>query len=249
MKKVMLALVCCAGFSLSSVQAAAPNINVGSLFDFINSDKGTFLKRVRNSGDATAFVRVEISEIVYDADRKPVEQPVENTRLGEDKDGLVASPARLIIPANSQQSARLLYSGDRTHEKYYRVRFVPAMPDKSDDFSLSTEERDQYKKEMSAGVSIMTGYGTIVVVHPSKAHFATDIKEGADGYTVSNNGNSTIVLDGFKACGAKGKDCQPGRQIHLLPQSSQTFSKSEQHTYEFKLIEGNQEEPVRLGFK
>ena len=72
MKKVMLALVCCAGFSLSSVQAAAPNINVGSLFDFINSDKGTFLKRVRNSGDATAFVRVEISEIVYDADRKPV---------------------------------------------------------------------------------------------------------------------------------------------------------------------------------
>ena len=249
MKKVMLVFACCVGFSLSSVQAAAPKISVGSMFDYIDSDKGTLLKRIRNSGDATAFVRVEISEIVYGADNKPVERAVENVRLGEDKDGLVASPARLIIPANGQQAARLLYSGDRTRERYYRVRYVPAMPEKSDDFALSAEERIKYEKELSAGVSIMTGFGTIIIVHPSAAQYATDIEETADSYVVRNNGNSTVVLDDFKACGAKGKDCQLGRQIHLLPQRSETLSRSEQHTYEFKLIEGSLDKPVRLGFK
>lgn len=249
MNRLFVALVCCAGFTLSSVQAAAPKINVGSMFDYIEADKGTLLKRVRNSGDATAFVRVQISELVYGAEGKPVERPVENVRLGSDKDGLVASPARMIIPANSQQATRLLYSGDRTHEKYYRVRYVPAMPDKSDDFSLTVEERREYAKELSAGVSVMSGFGTILIVHPAKAHYATDIQEDAQGYTVRNNGNSTIVLEGLKACGAKGKDCQSGRKVHVRPKRTESLSKSESNTYEFKLIEGNQEKPVRLGFK
>ena len=105
MKSIVIALICCAGFTWSTAQAAAPKLNVGSMHDYIDSDKGTLLKRVRNSGDATAFVRVEISEIVYGADNKPTEQVIENTRLGNDKDGLVASPARMIIPAKSQQAA------------------------------------------------------------------------------------------------------------------------------------------------
>ena len=110
MKSIVIALICCAGFTWSTAQAAAPKLNVGSMHDYIDSDKGTLLKRVRNSGDATAFVRVEISEIVYGADNKPTEQVIENTRLGNDKDGLVASPARMIIPAKSQQATRLVYS-------------------------------------------------------------------------------------------------------------------------------------------
>lgn len=68
MKSIVIALICCAGFTWSTAQAAAPKLNVGSMHDYIDSDKCTLLKRVRNSGDATAFVRVEISEIVYGAD-------------------------------------------------------------------------------------------------------------------------------------------------------------------------------------
>ena len=249
MKSIVIALICCAGFTWSTAQAAAPKLNVGSMHDYIDSDKGTLLKRVRNSGDATAFVRVEISEIVYGADNKPTEQVIENTRLGNDKNGLVASPARMIIPAKSQQATRLVYSGDRTRERYYRVRYVPAMPEKSDDFALSAAERSEYEKELAVGVSVMTGFGTIVFVHPTDARYATEFKEDASGYTVRNNGNSTVVIDGLKECDTKGTNCLPPRKIHLLPQRNETFSKDGQKTYQFSLIEGSQEKPIRLGSK
>ena len=249
MKSIVIALICCAGFTWSTAQAAAPILNVGSMHDYVESDKGTLLKRVRNSGDITAFVRVEITEIVFDADGKHVERAVENARIGTDKSGLVASPARMIIPANGQQATRLIYSGDRTQEKYYRVRYVPAAPEKNDDFAISSEERTKYEKELSAGVSVMTGFGTVVYVHPVNAQYATEFKEEAGGYTVRNNGNSTIILDSFKGCDAKGQNCQPGRIIHVRPKRSETFSKAEQPTYQFKLIEGNQEKPIRLGLK
>jgi hypothetical protein len=246
MKALIFSLACWVGFTLPHAQAAAPKINVGSMFDYIDSDKGTLLKRIRNAGDATAFVRVEISEIVYGEDGKPSEQAVENSRLGADKDGLVASPARMIIPANSQQSTRLVYSGGRSRERYYRVRYVPAVPETSDDFALSPQERSEYAKELSAGVTVMTGFGTIIIVHPTNAHYATRHENDAAGYTVRNEGNSTVVLDDFKACDAKGANCLPARKIHLLPGRSETFSKTEQQTYQFKLIEGNHEKPIRL---
>ena len=64
----------------------------------------------------------------------------------------MASPARLIVPANGMQGTRLLYMGERDRERYFRVRFVPVVPEKEDEFAVSSEEREDYKKTLSAGV-------------------------------------------------------------------------------------------------
>ena len=45
---------------------AGPQINVGTVYDYLEADKSTYLKRVFNSGDATAFVKINVLEIVYD---------------------------------------------------------------------------------------------------------------------------------------------------------------------------------------
>ena len=49
---------------------AGPQINVGTVYDYLDADKSTYLNRVFNSGDSTAFVKVNVLEIVYDDDRK-----------------------------------------------------------------------------------------------------------------------------------------------------------------------------------
>ena len=65
------------GLSVFSLAVqAGPQINVGTVYDYLDGDKSTYLKRVFNSGDSTAFVKVNILEIVYDADGSTAEIPV-----------------------------------------------------------------------------------------------------------------------------------------------------------------------------
>ena len=49
------------------------------MYDYLDGDKNTYLKRVFNGGDSTAFVKVNILEIVYDADGTP-EIPLKTKR-------------------------------------------------------------------------------------------------------------------------------------------------------------------------
>lgn len=237
MNKLLSALVL--GLCATAAQAG-PSINIGTVYDYMDGDKSTYLKRVFNGGDSTAFVRVNIYEMTFDAAGKATETPL--TNQGSDaaqRKGLVASPARLIVPAKGMQATRLLYIGERDRERYYRVRFVPVVPEKADQFSVSDEERETYKESMSAGVNIMTGYGAIFFVRPKNTHFDTKIQDGPTEYRVDNKGNSTIVLDEFKDCSAKKEsDCQATKKHHVRPGKSFSFTKESARVYRFNLVEG-----------
>ena len=45
--------------------AEMPSIHVGAMYEYLLPDQGALLRRVRNSGDATAFVRVQVTEVRY----------------------------------------------------------------------------------------------------------------------------------------------------------------------------------------
>lgn len=231
-----LALGLCA-----SVAYAGPSINIGAIHDYMDGDKSTYLKRIYNGGDTTAFVRVNIFEMTFDTKGKATETPlaVQGGDASQRK-GLMASPARLIIPAQGMQATRLLYVGDRDRERYYRVRFVPVVPEKEDQFNVSEAERETYKETMSAGVNIMTGFGAIFFVRPKNTRFDTKVQDGPTQYRVENAGNSTIVLDELKDCSAKNKnDCQATQKIHVRPGTSFSLTKEPGRTYQFNLMEGS----------
>lgn len=231
-----------------SAAQAGPSINVGTVFDFLDGDKSTYLKRVYNSGDSTAFVRINVLEMTFDAQGKPIETPLDNE--GGDaaqRKGLVASPARLIIPADGMQATRLLYLGGRDKERYYRVRYVPVVPEKEDQFAVSDEDREVYKKEMSAGVNVMTGYGAIFYVRPKETRFDTKISDQPNEYKVTNSGNSTIEIDEFKDCSsANAKDCLATRSHYILPGKGFSFTKEAGRTYTFSLFEGSQKKAIEV---
>ena len=218
---------------------ATPSINIGTVYDYLDGDKSTFLKRVFNGGDSTAFVKVNILEILYDADGKSQEVPLKTQTDGSARDGLMASPARLIVPANGMQGTRLLFMGERDKERYFRVRFVPVVPEKEDEFAVSSEERDDYKKTLSAGVNVLAGYGAVFFVRPKQARFDSAIENGAGTYRIRNNGNTVVVIDEFKDCSVKSEqDCQPTTKHHILAGRTFTFEKQAGRQYQFTLVEG-----------
>jgi hypothetical protein len=228
------------GFCLiTQATQATPSINIGTVYDYLDGDKSTFLKRVFNGGDSTAFVKVNILEILYDADGKSQEVPLKTSTDGSARDGLMASPARLIVPANGMQGTRLLFMGERDKERYFRVRFVPVVPEKEDEFAVSSEEREDYKKTLSAGVNVLAGYGAVFFVRPKQSRFDSAIDNGAGTYRIRNNGNTVVVIDEFKDCSVKNEqECQPTTKHHILAGRTFTFEKQAGRHYQFTLVEG-----------
>lgn len=218
---------------------AGPSINVGVVYDYLDGDKSTYLKRVFNGGDSTAFVKVNILEIVYGADGTSREIPLTSQADASARDGLMASPARLIVPANGMQGTRLLYMGEREKERYFRVRFVPVVPEKEDEFAVSAEEREDYKKGLSAGVNVLAGYGTVFFVRPKDTRYESVIDNAAGHYQIRNNGNTVVVIDEFKNCSVKNEqDCQPTTKHHILAGRTFQFEKQAGREYRFTLVEG-----------
>ena len=226
---------------------AGPQINVGTVYDYLDGDKSTYLKRVYNSGDSTAFVKVNILEIIYDADGGHREIPVATQADGSGRDGLMASPARLIVPSKGVQGTRLLLMGNRDTERYFRVRFVPVVPEKEDEFAVSSEEREAYKDTLTAGVNVMTGFGTVFFVRPKNSRFDTAIEDSAGLYRLRNNGNTVVVVDEFRNCSRSNEtECEPTTKHHVLAGKTFEFEKKPGREYRFNLVEGADKKALRV---
>ena len=91
----------------------------------------------------------------------------------------------------------------RAKERYFRLRFVPVVPEKEDEFAISQEDSDEYKKTLSAGVNVMAGYGTIFIVRPKNPRFDTKIEDTPQQYSLRNNGNTVVVVEEFKDCSVR----------------------------------------------
>lgn len=244
MKRVaaMLGLMVC---SLSA--QAGPNINIGDFYDYLRGDKSTYLKRVFNGGTKTAFVKVNVTEMLYKPDGSYDEVRLKLEADGSVRNGLVASPARLIVPADGMQSTRFVFIGERDSERYFRVRYLPVAPEKDDGFGVTDEERKAYEETLVGGVQVMAGYGTVFFVRPKDSRFDTRVENGGQRYTLRNAGNTVVVVDEFKDCAANDRtSCAPTTKNHIFPGRVFSFEKQAGRTYRFYLVEGTTQRIVEI---
>lgn len=226
---------------------AGPAINVGDFYDYMNADKNTYLKRVFNGGTSTAFVKVNITEMLYKPDGSYDEVPLKDQANGVVRDGLMASPARLIVPANAMQSTRFLFMGERDRERYFRVRYLPVAPEKDDEFGANDDDRAAYEASLAAGVRVMSGYGTVFFVRPTESRFDTRVENGGQRYTLRNAGNTVVVVDEFQDCAVGDRsDCAPITKNHIFPGRVFSFDKQAGRIYRFFLVEGSSEKVIEI---
>jgi P pilus assembly chaperone PapD len=223
---------------LCTAAEGAVQLNIGGLYDYLPGTRSTLLKRVRNGGDTTAFVRVSVAELRYDDHGQPYEVSLEGLAPAERP--LVASPARLIVPANGMQSVRLLFRGERDKERYFRLRFIPVLPEVDEGFGIDAEQAQVYQDTLKAGVNILAGYGSLLFVRPQPTRFDARLVKQPGGFSVPNSGNATVVLDHFNDCTTDGLQCEVATKHHLLPGSRRQFETRPGRNYRFELIEGQQ---------
>lgn len=172
------------------------------------------------------------------------ETPIKQLEKGGtiNKDTLIVTPQRLIIPPAGFQQVRVIWTGDRNVERYYRIRFSPVLPKMDDGFGLDKDKLDKYKKEneVKAGVNILTGYGSVLFVSPKNPHYNTVISKNEKEITFKNSGDSTIALEKVKSCVAKNNECESLGETFILPGRDKSLErKSADAKIEYTLVEGN----------
>lgn len=224
---------------------AGPMLNVGALNEFIQPNSNTLAKRIYNSGDVTAFVRVEISEIFFNTDNSYLEKPIEMDSIVNGKaSGLISSPPRLIIPADGRQTNRLLFVGNRDVERYFRVRYIPVIPAHADEFGLSERIASEYAKTINAGLTVLTGFGTIITVQPTHQKFNTVLYGRNHILDVTNKGNTSVVLSGLKACDINLNNCSESVNVQLRPGKNVKRISDIGKVWSYTLIEGGSKKQV-----
>ncbi|PRP71475.1 hypothetical protein BUE93_06635 [Chromobacterium amazonense] len=209
--------------ALASLHAvAAPSIDVGSMFEYMDEKKRTLVKHVHNHGDSTAYVKVSLREVVFDESGR--EQDVadpDGAGILDKKEGLLASPSHLIIPAKGRGGLRLVHLGASERERYYRVTFAPVMPKTLDEFKLDENAAEQYQKSFSAGVNLLVAYGMVVIVRPENTKFNTLVRKEDSQHVIWNQGNSTVIIPHYSAC--LGEVCENLGLSHLRPGQKKIF--------------------------
>ncbi|MDV0366842.1 hypothetical protein RVO90_12855 [Enterobacter chengduensis] len=219
---------------------SGPVINVGSLNEYMQSGKNTLAKRIHNTGDATAYVRINIHEMVFDAQGQAVEKNLDATALVNGQGtGLISTPPRLIIPAGVMQTNRLVFTGSREKEKYYRVRYIPVVPESTKEFGISGADAKKYQDQINAGVTVMSGYGTIVTVQPDNVRFDTRISGSGNQLSVTNHGNASVVIDGLKSCDRSLTHCDNAVIVQLRPGKTLQRTATPDRVWQYTLIEGD----------
>ncbi|KRP60699.1 hypothetical protein [Pseudomonas trivialis] len=232
---------------LAPLAHASPQIHVGGVYDYLDAGQSSYIKQVFNEGASTAFVKVDILEMVYDVEGGYREIPLKKSPDGTAPDGVVASPARLIVPANGTRSTRLQFRGNRDRERYFRVRFVPVMPQTEDEFALSEQERQAYEYRLASGVHVLAGYGTVFFVRPGNTRFDTQVQEDVARYSLRNLGNSVVVVDEFMDCAVgTPHDCRRPLKHHIMAGRSFVFDKAPGREYRFTLIEGTVKNAIEI---
>ncbi len=218
--RILLSGGCVLGALLSTGVLATPVLGIGSMYDVITPDSQSMTKRIYNTGTSTAFSRVDVLEIDPTKTKGTAETPQREIISDNiNKNRLIVTPSRLIIPPGGGQSVRIIWPGDRKVERFFRVRFTPVVPQANDSFGLDQKAVSEYRKNtLKAGVNVLTGYGTIVIVQPEKPVFNSKFDQSKKGIiTVRNNGNATISLDNIRQCKSGKTDCGNASREFIIP--------------------------------
>lgn len=233
--------------SLSTAQAA-PSIGISSMYDVLAPGVQTLNKRIYNTGNSSAFVRVEVLEIdpSQPGDRQESAQQELNNDQALIEQRLLVTPLRLIIPPSGFQSVRMMWIGERDKERYFRIRFIPVMPEKNDGFGLDDNAITDYRaRTIKAGLNVLAGYGSLAIIQPQTPRFETKITDTKQQVSIKNNGNATLVLEDIRHCRANKTDCQASSRAFVLPGQEHLIKKPASLKTYFSLIEGDNKKALQ----
>ncbi|MHA3840734.1 fimbrial biogenesis chaperone [Sphingomonas aestuarii] len=119
--------------------------------------------------------------------------------------GLLVSPNRLIVEPGGMRSIRLVSLNEKlAKDRIYRVRVSPEVG--------AIETADPGAEARGVSVKLLTAYDLLVTARPEKGVSKLATRRDADGFTITNEGNTnTLLFEGW-ACPAGARPRSPDEQ-------------------------------------
>jgi P pilus assembly chaperone PapD len=192
-------IISCVLTGIASLGLAA-QINVTPLsMDFTPTGEKFADISVVNTSQDMAYVKVEVTRIDHPGMPNQTSVSLQNN---PEAFGLVASPTKLAIPAQQLRRVRILpLIKNNTEDVYYQVKITPVSGELQ---SLLSPD-----KAIAAGVQIIVGYEVKVFIRPQKAQATVSINRISNQVTVTNTGNSNVLLYNGQQCNATHDLCTP----------------------------------------
>lgn len=176
---------------------------------------------MNESDSETLFIDVEVLEVTKpgteDEQRVIVDDP--------SKIGLIATPAKVILPPNARRNVRLVNMVETSDaETVFRVNFSPVAGEADVDENV---------------VRLMVGYQALVIVRPDNPVVKVESKRKEGELILANNGNTNVFLERVRQCtDASLEECSPLGDRRLYPGNSTTIELSEKGTVVFDIFDG-----------
>jgi P pilus assembly chaperone PapD len=138
--------------------------------------------KVSNSEPEEIYVQVDVLEVINagtpDETREVVTDP--------SKLKLLATPNKLIVPANGQKLIRIVnLQVDNKEERIYRINVTPIVPPLEED---------------SSQLRIVVAYQILAIIQPNDAASTLNVHRNGTIVTFVNNGNTNVLLSDGKQC-------------------------------------------------
>ncbi|MEY8710757.1 hypothetical protein [Mangrovibacter phragmitis] len=190
MKKVEYSLLIVLGCLFS--MASSASIQVEPMRAELDA-KGNAIIKVRSTGSDTAYIRASLKQVMSPATASEYEQDA----VIWDNSGLMLTPQKLIIPANSQRTLRLISMKPPEKETVYRVMVESVS---AEGFPLASSHA------LSAGFGMNIIWGVVVNVPPRQPSIAFDFNRPLK--RISNKGTQRIIFRKIESCNSELTKCQ-----------------------------------------
>lgn len=182
--------------------------------------------KVINNGGEVGYVQVDVFEV-----RNPGTEQEERIKvIDPDSIKLIASPSKLMIPANSQKLVRIVnLDTAATQESIYRINITPVLP--------------PLQEEEGSVVRIVVAYQLLVITDPAQPKEELDITRSGYRLTVNNKGNTNVLFSDGKQCDKDGDNCVDIPAHRVYPGNSWTvdLDKDQPATFKVTSFEGIRE--------
>lgn len=154
---------------------------------------------VRNAGEDTLYLKVEVLEVTAPGTPEERREVVENP----ESIGLIATPTKLVIQPERRRAIRLVnLQGHDEAERVYRVNVLPVAPP---------------VKAEGMGVRVLIAYQLLVFVRPAESRVDLQVERTGEGLELQNRGNVNILLRDVQHCPDDTATCETLTGLRLYP--------------------------------
>ncbi|MGR2682758.1 EcpB family pilus assembly chaperone [Chromobacterium haemolyticum] len=195
------------GFSLACCMVSSTVWALGfdELAIFLASDQQQVSQRIRNPAASAKLVTVKV---------EPMDSPETMNVIAitsQQRDELLFTPSRLILPAGGDFHVRFIYQGPKDDkERYYKITW--------DGVDVKKKNEDSSSPQVQSMIETRISISTTLVVLPRHARYDYHF----DNQKISNSGNATLELSASGPCLDKAKK-HCNEVFPLLPGKTKAF--------------------------